>query len=101
MSAIEELAGVVTSNGSYIGTVTAEIIAASILAAGYSKPRTITTAEELDALPVGSVILSNGGEDSAQKDDEGYWYLWGGDIGLVSEEIMLPATVLYTPEESK
>jgi hypothetical protein len=32
-----------------------------ILAAGYSKPRTITTAEELDALPVGSVVKDNDG----------------------------------------
>ncbi|TQJ60500.1 hypothetical protein FBY30_2768 [Arthrobacter sp. SLBN-83] len=35
-------------------------IADAILAAGYRKPRTITTAEELDALPVGSVVLRNG-----------------------------------------
>jgi len=72
----------------------------AILAAGYRKPRTITTAEELDALAEGSVILSNDGEDSAQKDGEGYWYLWGGDIGLCSEEINLPVTVLHEPDPS-
>lgn len=32
----------------------------AVLAAGYRKPRTITTTEELDALPVGSVVLRNG-----------------------------------------
>lgn len=31
-------------------------IADAILAAGYSKPRTITTAEELDALPNGATL---------------------------------------------
>lgn len=62
------------------------------------KPRTITMAEELDELAEGSVILSNGGEDSAQKDGEGYWYLWGGDIGLCPEEVALPAIVLHDPD---
>lgn len=62
------------------------------------QPRTVTTAEELDTLAEGAVILSNGGQDSAQKDGEGYWYLWGGDIGLTPEEIMLPATILHDPE---
>ena len=31
----------------------------ALLAAGYRKPRTITTAEELDALPRGAVVLSD------------------------------------------
>ncbi|MFS0715508.1 hypothetical protein ABC337_04820 [Arthrobacter sp. 1P04PC] len=75
-------------------------VADHILAAGYRKPRTITTVEELDALAEGSVILSNGGEDSAQKDGEGYWYLWGGDIGLTPEEINLPASVLHNSDEA-
>ena len=70
----------------------------AILAAGYRKPRTITTMEELDALAEGSVILTNGGEDSAQKDGEGEWYLWGGDYGQDSGDIFLPATVLHEPE---
>lgn len=59
--------------------------------------RPISTPAELDALPEGSVILSMGTGDSAQKDDAGYWYLWGGDIGLVSEEIDLPVLVLWEP----
>lgn len=73
-------------------------IADGLIAKGYTKPRIITTVEELDALPEGSVILTNGGEDSAQKDGEGEWYLWGGNFGLDSEDIFLPATVLHTPE---
>lgn len=59
--------------------------------------RPISTSAELDALPEGSVILATRTGDSAQKDDTGYWYLWGGDIGLVSEEIDLPAVVLWEP----
>jgi hypothetical protein len=35
----------------------AHFIADGLLAAGYRKLRTITTTEELDALPVGSVVL--------------------------------------------
>ena len=73
---------------------TTEIMDA-IKSAGWVKPTVLTTAEQLDSLPAGSVILSNGGEDSAQKDDDGYWYLWGGDIGLESSEINLPADLLH------
>lgn len=80
--------------------IVAHHAADAVLAAGYRKPRTITTAEELDALPEGSVILSSGG-DSAQKDGVGYWYLWGGDIGLESAEVALPAMVLHEPEATK
>lgn len=80
------------------GASYAHRIANGLIAAGYRKPRTITTVEELDALPEGSVILTNGGEDSAQKDGEGEWYLWGGDFGLDSEDTHLPAIVLWEPE---
>lgn len=57
------------------------------------KPRTVTTVEELDALPDGSVILA--GRDSLQKDGVGYWYFWGGDVGLEPNELDLPCTVLH------
>jgi hypothetical protein len=78
-------------NGS-IGTT--EIMDA-ILAAGYRKPRTITMVEELDALPVGSVVLDG---DVGVRRDDGYWKL--SDLAGVyaSSEITLPATVLYEPE---
>lgn len=36
-----------------------EYVAHAVRAAGYRKPRTVTTAEELDALPVGSVVLAH------------------------------------------
>ena len=62
MSAREELAELVGKTlGEVAGiydTSTAEDreLADALLAAGYSKPRTITTVEELDALPENTVI---------------------------------------------
>jgi hypothetical protein len=38
-----------------------KVIADAILAGGYRKPRTITTAEELDALRFGSVVVDLAG----------------------------------------
>lgn len=64
----------------------------AILAAGYRKPRTITTAEELDALPVGSVV----------KDDDGHAHLkyprgWvrTGQEPYSTPEGILPALVIH------
>lgn len=37
---------------------TAEIAADAILAAGYRKPRQVTTVEELDALPIRSIVAA-------------------------------------------
>lgn len=60
-----------------------------------SQPRTITTAEELDALPVGSIILDVE-LDAWQKMTSGAWYcadeVNGNPVGY------LPATVLYEPQ---
>jgi len=53
---------------------------------------TITTAEELDALPVGSVILDGDGM-AAQKEDEWDWD--GGGRCWVTRQLALPATVLH------
>lgn len=47
-------------------------VADAIIAAGYRKPRTITTVEELDALPNWSAILDDSG-DVAQK-LSGWWH---------------------------
>ena len=74
-----------------------------ILAAGYRKPRTITTAEELDALPEGTVVLSesyHSGVDgmalSFQRWYDGDWHR-GGRSGSTHPDNFLPATVLYEP----
>lgn len=67
--------------------------------AGYSKPRTVTTVEELDALPVGSVILDPIGL-SLHKNEFTGWCASNGAKDITAEMLAyeaLPATVLYEP----
>jgi len=67
----------------------------AIYAAGYRKPRTITTAEELGALDTGSVVRDETG-DVLKLTHRGWLSTDDEDASYV----VLPATVLYTPEES-
>lgn len=79
-------------------TVLDSAIAGAILAAGYRKPRQVTTIEELDALPVGSVILmldrgyvyERTGDESTFPEDD-----WASPLHYVMDEDFLPATVLH------
>jgi len=90
-----------------VGVSNPDVIADSILAAGYRKPRTITTVEELDALPVGSVVLHDGRAFQhypaypAPFDEYQKWKC--GDGGFVRStndgSMILPATVLYEPSK--
>lgn len=90
------------------GDTYAHNIATRLLAAGYSKPRTISTVEELDALPVGSVILHNGRAFQhypaypAPFDEYQQWKC--GDGGFVRStkdgSSILPAMLIHGPEES-
>lgn len=71
----------------------------AILAAGYRKPRQVTTVEELDALPNGTVVMDCHGE-VARKLTYGWRVLVsesGFDAWLSDplEETYLPATVLH------
>lgn len=86
-------------------------MADALLAVGYSKPRTITTAKELDALPVGSVIRTSGIDFQTEARvavKTGFWMNeseWevadAEDFCLDSEELDdLPATVLHEPVTS-
>jgi hypothetical protein len=79
----------------------------AVLAAGYRKPRIITTAEELDALPVGSVVRMSGTSEDARvavKDgtwkSESEWFVADGDEWCLDSTELddLPATVLHEPE---
>jgi hypothetical protein len=78
-------------------------LADSLLAAGYRKPRTITTAEELDALPVGSVVLSRGRSYQRYEPHVTQWaeyHKWmcpdGGFIRAETDSsLLLPVTVLH------
>jgi Ser/Thr protein kinase RdoA (MazF antagonist) len=76
---------------------------AEIIAAGYRKPRTLTTAEELRDLPVTAVVL---GKWLAQKwaDPEGeLWHVAGKGMVWDSEQLIqrggLPTTVLHEGEK--
>ena len=77
----------------------------AILAADYRKPRTITTVEGLDALPMGAAILDthravwvNDGDTVAPWASLGEGDSEGGPIWVHSVDIALPATVLHEPE---
>lgn len=82
----DELARVILEHDE-AGTMGGFALADVLLAAGYRKPQQVTTAEEVEALPNGSVIrdswdvLVKGG---------GYWR-----YGDVETEVQLPATVLH------
>ena len=73
---------------------------------GYRKPRTVTTAEELDALPVGSVVLDDDGDawklhhrmERPDKTWHTYWTMADFSDNLDGSETLaeyLPATVLH------
>lgn len=71
-------------------------LAAQILAGGWSKPRTVNSAAELDALPVGAVVHSAAGTIAAKLDrTEGV--VFGIHRSFQWSGLALPATVLFTP----
>lgn len=77
-----------------------------ILAAGYRKPRAITTVEELDELPVGSVVEDAYAAICTLLDADPLPYRWMRVTTSVRGHAhrhspYLPATVLYTPEEDE
>lgn len=88
---------------SYGQSHAAETIAERLDAAGYTKPRVITTEEELDELPVGSVVLSmvyvrqQGWPVAFQRWDSGDWHR-GGRSSFTHPDNFLPATVLWEPK---
>ena len=61
-------------------------------------PRVVTEVAELDALPLESVIRwDNGVEYVSAERGYGVWMVAGSDNNLDSNEVTLPATVLFTP----
>ena len=75
----------------------------SILAAGYRKPRTISTVEELDSLAVDSVVMESEEDSFIIRTMRGVfhrfpdgWYVVAG-YGA-RNDIALPATVLFEPQ---
>lgn len=69
----------------------------AILAAGYRKPRTITTTEELDELPKMSVVRDDFG-GVFQRQTKFIWTRQNKDLDYEAYDIELPATVLWEPE---
>jgi hypothetical protein len=80
-------------------------IADVILAAGYRKPRIITTVEEAAALPEGTIIRSPKQgyifELDSHRRSKPYGYSIAEETGSFIDDSYLPATVLYVPEEQK
>ena len=105
MSERDELAGIIYM-GSDLAEAKAARLADDVIAAGYRKPRTVTTAAELDALPVGTVVLVKQPEDvrgySYQQGPSGRWYGAAASIGALAIQLMFPgstATVLHEGEK--
>jgi hypothetical protein len=86
----------------------ADHVADAILTAGYRKPRTIATVEELNALPVGSVVLRNGrafqrfAPTPAAFDEYQMWRCPDGGFVRSTKDgsSILPATVVHEAEAS-
>lgn len=66
-------------------------VADALLAAGYRKPQQVTTVEELDALPVHSVVLDS--MDGPVVRVGGWWH--SPYRRFAPYDIALPATVLH------
>lgn len=77
------------------GMASFELLAHAVLAAGYRKPRTITTRGELDALPRLSVIRS---DEGAVFERHTMWHEAGSRDLMYTSGIALPATVIWEPE---
>lgn len=67
-----------------------------ILDAGYSKPRVITTREDLVALNA-RTIIRDADDETWELTDNG-WHYWVYDVPFDSLELTLPATVLWEPQ---
>lgn len=80
----------------------AHVIAGTILTAGYRKPRTITTVEELDALREGAVIVDRDGD--AWQFLRGRWTCTDRSFNTVNQPssslamVLAPLTLLREPE---
>jgi hypothetical protein len=70
-------------------------VADAILAAGYRKPRTITTVAELDVLGLESVVKAVDG--NVWECLVGGWFETASRACHVASDLLLPVTVLYEP----
>jgi len=91
MNARDELAAIIWDKTDCRDENTPDVAAGLILAAGYVKPRTITTTEEVDALPNGSVVLDHTG-DVLKRSTHRVWLSTDEEDATY---VVLPATVLH------
>jgi hypothetical protein len=92
-----ELDGLFKAYG--IGHVDSRVLADAMIQIGFRKPRTITTAEELDALQYGAAVVHDEGwgETIAQRHTEDMrWYVTGC-LEYIRPEALLPATIIHEP----
>jgi hypothetical protein len=77
------------------------VIADELIVAGYSKPRPIRTIDQLDALPVGTVVIDGSGAGEVYRKlaraDGVKWYEPSYAIHWESHELNLPALVIWDP----
>jgi hypothetical protein len=77
-------------------------LADAILAAGYRKPRTITTAEELEKLPYGSAVQTSDESDTVVLKDKGTIFRNQSGADLSATDLWRygtrPFTLIYEPE---
>lgn len=98
MNARDELAEIIAQRYHAVhagATVLDGAIADAILAAGFRKPRTITTAEERATLLPGTICADLNG--NAWKRGTGSWASTGGDTAPLYDEDDLTLTVLHEP----
>ncbi|WXW93180.1 hypothetical protein SEA_BRAYBEAST_44 [Arthrobacter phage BrayBeast] len=73
-------------------------MADALIAAGYRKPRTITNAEELDALPIKAVIRGKWLAEKWATPESDVWFIAGRNMEWFTDDLVmrggLPATVL-------
>lgn len=103
----DELAGIihvhVCANNLEDCTRECHLAAAALEKAGWSKPRTVNSVTELDALPAESVALF--GITPGYKRHDGLWETSGVNDRFTTNEVFeslggQPATVLFTPGDA-
>ena len=91
-----------TLNGQYGDFTMPDDAADKIIRAGWRPPaRTVTTVEELDALPVGSIVRDVERSALDEKWDDNMWAEVAYESTFSSSSIRTPATVLWEPEEAE
>lgn len=81
--------------GQHVAESDAEWVRARLNEAA-SRPRQVSTVAELDALPVGAVVLADG--EVWQRSINEWWVTWQGEA-RGPRTMTLPARLLYVPEE--